>query len=383
MMKKLYKTLCLVLALSVSMLLFTGCEKKPGLYAWYGGKMNVDTVMTIRVDGGEGEKVYEVPFDTYRAVFLYLKANVSDYIMNEDSEYTGLSTDAEKTAAIKEVAENILTDYYCLVTLCEKYDIRITDEDKQQYYNDTQKKIQDYLADIDEEKMDFKGTKEEYAAELYKKSLAVLNMTPEYFEFTYYRSLLEQRLKKVMSPDIGDYINQSYYHYEQILFTYTKGDAAAEEQARKNILSVQEKLQSGAEMSTVAKDYTPQNAYRDIYFDINGKVVGSPYGETLGSFTRDALCALDSGEYSEIMSGDQDDYIGYFVILHKLDIDTDYVCGTDPVAKLIYQYPYVGSSSYSAYYSKYNTMRESYVQNSSLIPVSEKVYNRISVKTLY
>ena len=109
MMKKLYKTLCLTLALSVFVLLLTGCEKKPGLYAWYGGKMDVDTVMTIRVDGGEGEKVYDVPFDTYRAVFLYLKSNVSNFIMNENSEYTALSTDAEKTAAIKEVAEGKLS----------------------------------------------------------------------------------------------------------------------------------------------------------------------------------------------------------------------------------------------------------------------------------
>ena len=58
-MKKFYKTVCLALALSIFALLFTGCEKKPGLYAWYGGKMDVDTVMTIRVDGGDGEKVYE------------------------------------------------------------------------------------------------------------------------------------------------------------------------------------------------------------------------------------------------------------------------------------------------------------------------------------
>ena len=383
MMKKLYKTLCLARALSVFALLVTGCERKPGLYAWYGGKMDVDTVMTIRVDGGDGEKVFEVPFDTYRAVFLHLKANVSDYIMNEDSEYTGLSTDAEKTAAIKEVAENILTKYYCLVALCEKYDIRITDEDKQQYYDDTRKKIQDYLEDVDEDQLDFKGTKEEYAEELYRQSLALLDMTPEYYEFTYYRALLEQRLRKAMSPDIGEYIKQSYYHYEQILFTYTKGDSAAELQAYQNILNVQEKLQNGEKMSDVAKNYASQNVYRDVYFDVYGRVVGSSYGETLGSFTQEALFALDYDQYSEIMSGDQDDYIGYFVILHKLDIDTDYVCGSDPVAKLIYQYPYVSATTYSAYYSKYDTLLESYIQNSSLIPVSEKVYKRISVKTLY
>ncbi len=383
MMKKIYKTVCLALAISIFALLFAGCERKPGLYAWYGGKMDVDTVMTIRVDGGEGEKTYEVPFDTYRGVFLYLKSNVSDYIMNENAEFTALSTDAEKTAAIKEVAEEILTKYYCLVTVCEKYGMGITDEDKQQYADTHQKQIQDYIKKIEEENLNFKGSKEEYAEELYANSLAALGMTPEYYEFTYYRGLLEERLKKSMSPDIESYINQSYYHFEQILFTYTKGDSAAETKARENILNVQEKLQSGMNMADVAKEYGTADVYRDVYFDLYGQVVGSASSETLGSFTKDALMALDSGEYSDVMSGDQDDYVGYFVILRKLDIELDYVCSSDAVAKLIYQHPYVGASSYSAYYSKYNTILETYIQNSSLTPVSEKVYNRISVKTLF
>ena len=382
MMKKFYKTLCLALALSVFMLLFTGCERKPGLYAWYGGKMDVDTVMTIRIGSGEGEKSYDVSFETYRAVFLYLKSYVSDYVMNENSEYVGLSTNAEKTAAIKEVAENILTKYYCLVSICETYGITITDEDKQQFYEDTEKKLQGYLENMDETTMDFKGTKEEYARVLYEESLAKRGMTSEYFEFTYYRSLLEQRLKKVISEDIDQYINQSYGHYEQILFTYTKGDVAAEAKALESILEVQQKLQNGEEMKAVSVGYS-EDVYRDVYFDVYGKIVGSSSSESLGTFTQDALFALNHDEYSEIMCGDQDEYVGYFAILHKLDIDLDYVCSNDPVGALIYQYLYVDSSSYSTYYSKYNTMMESYIQNSAVIPVSEKVYNRISVKTLY
>ena len=382
MMKKLYKTLCLTLALSVFVLLLTGCEKKPGLYAWYGGKMDVDTVMTIRVDGGEGEKVYEVPFDTYRAVFLFLKSNVSNFIMNEDSEYTALSTDAEKTAAIKEVAEDILTQYYALVALCEKYDIRITEEDKQAYYEDTEKKIQGYLELLDEDDIDFKGTKEEYATHLYEESLASVGMTPKYYEFNYYRSLLETRLKKIISPDLADYITQSYTHYEQIVFTYTKGDVAAEQKALENILSVQTRLQNGEEMSVIAKDYEDGKVYRDIYFDIYGKTVGA-YGDEIGAFTQEAIFALNSDEYSEVMAGDQDDYVGYFVILHKLDIDMDYICSSDAMAKFMYQYSYVDATSYSICYSKYNKLLETYIQNTSLTPVSEKVYKRISIKTLY
>ena len=77
MTKKICRILCLALALTLLALTFAGCEKKPGLYAWYGGRMNVDHVMTIHVDGGEGEKTYEVSFDEYRTVFMYLKKNVN------------------------------------------------------------------------------------------------------------------------------------------------------------------------------------------------------------------------------------------------------------------------------------------------------------------
>ena len=123
MMKKICKTVCLGLALSMLALPMVGCEKDPGLYAWYGGKMDVDNVMSIHVNGAEGEKVYDVSFDTYRTVFVYLKNNVSDIIMNDKGEATALSTNEEKNLAIKEVAEDILTEYYALTALCEKYGI--------------------------------------------------------------------------------------------------------------------------------------------------------------------------------------------------------------------------------------------------------------------
>ena len=123
MMKKICKTVCLGLALSMLALPMVGCEKDPGLYAWYGGKMDVDNVMSIHVNGAEGEKVYDVSFDTYRTVFVYLKNNVPNIIMNDKGEATALSTNEEKNLAIKEVAEDILTEYYALTALCEKYGI--------------------------------------------------------------------------------------------------------------------------------------------------------------------------------------------------------------------------------------------------------------------
>ena len=72
MIKKITKTLCLGLALSVFALPMLGCERDPGLYAWYGGKMNVENVLTVCV-GGDTPKTYDVSFDTYRTVYMYLK----------------------------------------------------------------------------------------------------------------------------------------------------------------------------------------------------------------------------------------------------------------------------------------------------------------------
>lgn len=382
MMKKICKTLCLVLALSVLALTFTGCEKKPGLYAWYGGRMDVDTVMTIYVDGGEGEKEYEVPFDVYRTVFMYLKKNVSDVIANEDGQVTALSTDAEKTAAIKEVAEKILTEYYCLVAACEKYGISITDADKQKYQENYQRKLQTFIASMDGTEK-YEGTTEEYAVLLYERTLDMLGTTPEYFEFSYYRSLLEQRLKMALATDLDVYINQSYYHYKQVLIPYTKGDSASEEKARTQILEAWDKLQSGASMDSVIEEYSPNEEYKEVYFDSYGSIVGSSTGNTMGSFTMEAICALDFDEYSSIMSGDTDEYIGYFAIFQRLRIDEEFVCGSDKVGSLIYQFPYSNATSYSTYYTNYSLILDSYTQNTALVPVSQKVYKRISIKTMH
>ncbi len=382
MMKKITKTLCLGLALTMLAIPMVGCEKEPGLYAWYGGKMNVENVLSVRVDV-DTEKTYDVSFDTYRTVYMYLKNNVSDIIMDENGNATGLSTNEEKNAAIKEVAEDILTEYYSLLTVCEKYGINITDEDKQAYYDDYQKKLQNYVDNIEKSDLEYDGTKEEYARELYEKSLAIVGMTPEYFEFSYYRSLLETRLRKALAPDLGDYLSQSYYHFKQILISYTKGDAAAEAQARAAITEAHEKLLSGEDKESVIRAYADAGSYTDVYFDVHGNIVGSTKSETLGVVTVDTVSALEIGEISDIVSGDNDEYTGYFAIMMREGFDEDFICGTNAIARIIYNYPYVGSEYTTPQYSEFTMLLESYKQNTSLTPVDKKVYDRIAINTLY
>ena len=136
-------------------------------------------------------------------------------------------------------------------------------------------------------------------------------------------------------------------------------------------------------MDGVVKEYSLDDEYTEVYFDSYGYVVGSSTGDTMGTFTREAISALDFDEYSDVISGDVDEYTGYFAVFQRLDIDVEFICGADKIGALIYQYPYSGAGSYSTYYTDYLLILESYQQNTALVPTSEKVYKRISIKTMF
>ena len=231
-----------------------------------------------------------------------------------------IATKEEKNAAIKEVAEDILMEYYSLVALGEKYGISITEEDRQAFYDDYQSKIQTYIDQIDESEIDFDGTREEYAEELYRKSLEIVGMTPEYFEFIHYKSLLEQKLKLFFASDLEDYLTQSYYHYKQVVVRYTKGDSAAEDQARAAIERAYEELLSGRDIDEVIADYSNDDYTAEVYIDSYGSIVGSSTGDSVGSVTANAVKALEIGEISDTISGDESDYTGYFAVFKGWDL---------------------------------------------------------------
>lgn len=382
-MKKFGKAVCFVTVLCMLVMMFAGCERKPGLYAWYGGRINVDNVLKITVDAGDGVKVYDVPFETYRTVFIYLKGIVSDTVVDENGN-AKIATKQEKTAAVKEVAEDTLIQYYSLVALGEKYGITITEADKQAYYDDYMKKLQSYIDGIDESQIDYKGTKEEYAEELYRKTLALAGgMTPEYFEFSYYRGLLEKRLKLLLSSDLEDYLSQSYYHYKQVIVLYTKGDSAAENKARGDIEAAYGKLLAGDSIDAVISEYSNSDYMSEIYFDSYGSIVGSSTGDSVNAITMNAVMALDEGGISDVMSGDEDDRTGYFAVFQRLGFDLDFICGSDGRAATMFEYSYVGASYTTPHYDRYLTITESYLQNTICVPIDNKIYKRIAVNTLY
>lgn len=382
-MKKIMKALSLLIAMLLLVASFAGCEKKPGLYAWYGGRIHVDHVLRLTVDVGDGEQVYDVPFETYRTVFVYLKGIVPNTVVDSEDNKK-LATKAQQTAAIKEVTEDTLIEYYSLVALGEKYGISITESDKQLFENDYKKKIEAYIDTLDESVLEnYEGSKEEYAEQLYAKSLALTNMTPDYLEFQYYKNLLAKRIKMHLATDIEDYLSQSYFHYKQVIALYTKGDSAAEEKARTAITEAYEKLMAGEKIDRVISAYSSSDYSSEIYFDAYGKVVGSSTADTVGTFTVSTIQSLGIGEISGIISGDEDDMTGYFAVFVRLGFDKEFICSEDIKAQAMFNYPYVNASSITPYANFYESLLDSYRENMSCTPIDRKIYNRIAINTLF
>ncbi len=368
-MKKLKKAICLLVALTILALPLTGCKTEHG------------DVFRITVDGGNGSESYVVSYDLYRTIFLYLKNNVSSVVQDSEGN-ASLASTAEQNAAIKEVAENKLIEFYSLVALGKQYGISITDADRDQFEADYRRKLQGYVDAIDEENLDFEGTKEEYAQQIYENSLRLAGMTPEYYEFAYYYSLLTKRLKAAIGGDLGDYLRQSYFHYKQVIVVYTKGDADAEQTARAAIDSAYAELSEGASMDDVIKKYGSSEYQSEFYFDSYGNIVGSAAGDTLNTVVVNAIKALNENETSDIMTGDESDRLAYFAIYQRLDFDTDYICSDDGIAEAIYNYSYVDSDYLTPHYTRYLTLLESYRQNTAIEPIDQKAYNRINISNV-
>lgn len=365
-------------------------EKSDGIYSWAGFKMDADEIIYLKYDTGDGEKVFTVPFSEYRAVYLYYKNKVPGYYVynssdsssDDDSTKYIIFSDSDKNRAVKEVTEEELVSYYSLLALADELGVGLTEEDRVKYREDYDRQIAEYAATIGDD-VKYKGTKEEYAKELYEETFEKLGFNSDYFEMTYYKSLIRKRVKALLGRDIESSVNEGYYAFKEIIVSYTKGDTADEKRARDAIEAAYARLENGEDMDTLMAEYNNGGEADPTYFDAYGNIVGSSASEVLGDTITEMVRALEYGEHSGIMNGDSDDIYAYYSIIERVKITEDFVCGESPEAAAIYQYPYVGASSYSAAYSDYLTYIEIYEQNMSPIPVSDKVYSRIALNTLY
>lgn len=384
-MKKIIKPICG--ALAAIMLLITLCscaEREPGLYTWYGKKINAEYILKMTVDVGDGEVVYNVPLDTYRDLFMYYGTIVSDVVVDEN-DVKSLTSESQKTIVLKEYTEDELCDYYALLAIAEKYGVGLTDEDSERFETDYTARIASYADQLnDQYSSDFKGTKEEYAKYLYEQAIEKAGITPEYLEYMYYRNLLETRVKKAVAPDLISYAEQSYYHFKQIYIGYMKGDDAAEKSASENAYAAYSELLGGADFDDMMKKYTNNSVYGgEFYYDSYGNIIGSSSNSSVGATTDEAVKALAEDEYSTVLMGDEDDETAYFAIIMRCGFTESFLYGSSSAAKQIFQYPYYGASTYSVYYTVYSDLFEAYKQNMRIEPYDEDVYKLVKYGAMY
>lgn len=382
-MKKAVKIICVVTAAVMLLLTLSSCEKAPGLYAWY-GKVNVDYILKITTDVGDGEISRDVPFDIYRNLFVYYATLVSDTVVNSNN-VTSLTTNQQKTAVLKEYTEDELTEYYALVALADKLGVGLTEADLALYKNDYEARVADFAEKLsDEDVKDFKGTKEEYAKYLYDKLIDNLHLTPEYLEYSFNKHTLEKRIKQKLVPDLEDYLSQCYYHYKQVYIEFTKGDDAAEMKANADITAALEEINAGADFDEVAKKYSNNSYFSgDFYFDSNGSIVNSSDNSSVGSTNVNVVRSLEYGEHSGLFMGDSDEETGYFAIILRDGFDEDFIYGNSDTALAMFRFSSVGDSSSSVYSAIYNDYLAAYVQNTRVEPYDANVYKLVKVNSVY
>jgi len=374
----------LVVLIIVGAILWLSREKENGIFTWFGTKMKADEILHMSYEEGTENYEFDIPFSYYRGVYLYYKNIISNhnFLQNTETGEITVTSEKDKNNVLKEVTQDNLVEYCALKFRAQKLGVDITDADRAEYKRQYENQIATYVAAIPEGAK-YSGTKEQYARSLYEEALEVLGMTEDYVEYSFYKSLLNKRVKAAASTGIYDSINDVYYSYKQIYITFTMGDSESERKASEKITAALEKLDAGDDFDAVSVEYGTSNTGVATYFDTYSHIVGSTSHSSLGTTVTDMVKSLGFGEYSVIMSGEDNDTLGYYMIVKREEITTDFVCGDDYFATLMYQYPYYGSSSNSTIYDIYFNTLESYKQNISVTPVDENVYGRIAINTLY
>lgn len=360
-MKRIQKIISLSLAFMTVMVCFSSCKKENGLYTWYGKKINVDNVLDVTLDMGDGERNFTVSFETYRAIFLYYAGQVPN-VTELDGEVRE-TTDDEKTDVAKKMSDEAVIGYYAALECAKDAGVDVDTILSKDY------------VDI------YKNTYGEDGAKLYDEMLKKLGMTEEYFIFNCQKSELEKALKASVSSDIAEYTQRNYYHYKKILITYDIAEDGAREKALAEAQSIISALDSGEDFNTFVEKYASDLYESERYVDINGNIVG---GKKLVGETLETVKMLTIGEHSGIIEEIESNKKGGFVILKKEGIDLSFLCGASEEATIMYSYQSAASNAeYTPHSLAFATLLDAYKQNLAVKPVDEKIYSRIAVDTLY
>lgn len=375
-MKKIKKYFLGFISIVFIVFSLSSCAKNPGLYTWYGKRVNVDDIMKITLDMGEGEREISVPFSLYRTLFLYYKELIPETTVENGKERK--TTDKEKSDAAKELTEDALLSYYVLIESGRDLGADVDSINSTDYI----KKYKDsVIASADDEFLSsYDGGREAYAEKMFSEMLREAGMDSEYFEYSCRRSDFEKALRSAVAPDAADYANSHYYSMKQLVFEYDFGNAESAEKAREKAHEALSLLESGTSMEDIAKKYDGVSL-NDVYIDLSGNIVGSS-GEKSESLLR-YVSALEDGGHSDVLDSGYSSSSSFFMIIERTSIDGDFICGAEKIASHMYTYTDAVTSSYTPHYLKYSAFIDAYTLNMSMIPADVKVYSLISVKSIY
>lgn len=375
-MKKIKKYFLGFVSIVFIVFSLSSCAKNPGLYTWYGKRVNVDNIMKITLDMGEGEREISVPFSIYRTLFLYYKELIPETTVENGKERK--TTDKEKSDAAKELTEDALLSYYVLMESGRDLGADVDSINSTDYI----KKYKDsVIASADDEFLSsYDGGREAYAEKMFSEMLREAGMDSEYFEYSCRRSDFEKALRSAVAPDAADYANSHYYSMKQLVFEYDFGNAESANKAREKAHEALSLLESGTSMEDIAKKYDGVSL-NDVYIDLSGNIVGSS-DEKSESLLR-YVSALEEGGHSNVLDSGYSSSSSFFMIIERTSIDGDFICGAEKIASHMYTYTDAGTSSYTPHYLKYSAFIDAYTLNMSMIPADVKAYSLISVKSIY
>lgn len=375
-MKKIKKYFLGFVSIVFIVFSLSSCAKNPGLYTWYGKRVNVDNIMKITLDMGEGEREISVPFSLYRTLFLYYKELIPETTVENGKERK--TTDKEKSDAAKELTEDALLSYYVLMESGRDLGADVDSINSTDYI----KKYKDsVIASADDEFLSsYDGGSNAYADKMFSEMLREAGMDSEYFEYSCRRSDFEKALKSALAPDAADYADSHYYALKQLVFEYDFGSAGSAEKAREKANEALSLLESGTSIEDIAKKYDGVSL-NDVYMDLSGNIVGSS-GEKSESLLR-YVSALEEGGHSDVIDSGYSSSSSFFMIIERTGIDGDFICGAEKIASHMYTYTDAGTSSYTPHYLKYSAFIDAYTLNMSMIPADVKAYSLISVKSIY
>lgn len=375
-MKKIKKYFLGFVSIVFIVFSLSSCAKNPGLYTWYGKRVNVDNIMKITLDMGEGEREISVPFSLYRTLFLYYKELIPETTVENGKERK--TTDKEKSDAAKELTEDALLSYYVLMESGRDFGVDVDSINSTDYI----KKYKDsVIASADDEFLSsYDGGREAYAEKMFSEMLREAGMDSEYFEYSCRRSEFEKALRSAVAPDAADYANSHYYSMKQLVFEYDFGNAESANKAREKAHEALSLLESGTSMENIAKKYGDASL-NDVYIDLSGNIVGSS-DEKSESLLR-YVSALEEGGHSDVLDSGYSSSSSFFMIIERTSIDGDFICGAEKIASHMYTYTDAGTSSYTPHYLKYSAFIDAYTLNMSMIPADVKAYSLISVKSIY